>query len=486
MRLPYRASCGHQWTHTFLHIQGNAFPVHDIVTPEDLKIIQETKDTHVNLKLYPSDNVLSPDFYIEDRNGEKIEYSNPENFKFYRGYYENHPVGFFVKDIKKDTLQGMMEIDDQPFKIESHSILTDLTNSRLHRLIALKKDIIANVKDYINVGHTTNHNYSRKVAKQSTYYIEGSFYKDLRFPLSVTDHELMIYASQVDFILREPTIQKKIYFVLKSIKNYNGTPIYANHQIGTFCDETKNSRVQNQEDVSFLISSSWAGQYRVLGYANLEAICKVEVSCSLISPTSTDTGITIAHELGHLLGCKHDMDNACNSLSVAGIMHYETKLPRNQIWSTCSAREIDTYFSKGNVSCLENGERYKATAIPLHNIDFQKMCSTFGANIRYEIQKSTCATITCLGQGYSYEIPQFINGLPCNDDNTLSNTETNSACNKGRCTSKSDFNNDQKTPDIVTCWDKADYSYCNQVVSRKLCLERDLGSFCAKSCNQCG
>lgn len=86
-----------------------------------------------------------------------------------------------------------------------------------------------------------------------------------------------------------------------------------------------------------------------------KGICGLKTKCSVNEDTGLGTGLTIAHETGHVLGINHDSDgNPCPDL--VNIMSSQSVSGPNAFkWSNCSASSLETFLSSPESKCLNDG-----------------------------------------------------------------------------------------------------------------------------------
>ncbi|CAK9293472.1 unnamed protein product [Gordionus sp. m RMFG-2023] len=99
-----------------------------------------------------------------------------------------------------------------------------------------------------------------------------------------------------------------------------------------------------------------------LGLAEVGAMCQVSRSCVIAEDTGLNTAFTIAHEIGHLLGMKHDNMDYCQhfNLNASSKLPYvmDSQLPQNLLaellWSNCSYYDLSNFIYGKQAQCLKN------------------------------------------------------------------------------------------------------------------------------------
>ncbi|CAK9290278.1 unnamed protein product [Gordionus sp. m RMFG-2023] len=252
--------CHSQWSLAYLDVQSGHM---DDIIQQNMNLPEEKEERFLHLTLYPiTENVLSSDFFIEDKDGNRTIYTKPSKmYQSYRVFNKGKFRGIIVEDKKDNTMHGTLEIEDKSYLIKGRPVDRDRKNLyRLKRLTKIQNVLQNDLKDYIEIDNKTNANKSFKKARifspsfNGPYYVEAMFYVD-PLNMTMTDQELISAAIQVDYILRDLTFQRDAHFILKGIKPYKGPNIRKKEDFDIFCQYTANARVKKEEGVSFLISA---------------------------------------------------------------------------------------------------------------------------------------------------------------------------------------------------------------------------------------
>ncbi|GLG94753.1 Papilin [Gryllus bimaculatus] len=112
----------------------------------------------------------------------------------------------------------------------------------------------------------------------------------------------------------------------------------------------------------------------ILGLATMVAACQPEHAACISVDSGLSTGMTITHELGHIMGCAHDENMqdggpGCSPVAPDGTAHVMAAQmsPRSAAWSNCSRRFIGALLDGGMGECLldePSGHLYQGLDMP--------------------------------------------------------------------------------------------------------------------------
>lgn len=98
------------------------------------------------------------------------------------------------------------------------------------------------------------------------------------------------------------------------------------------------------------------GSCDLLGLAYIASVCIPDDSCSINEDNGLMLGVTITHEVGHLMGCDHDNDQECSAQDDRKFNHVmapSVSLATSQ-WSKCSQRYMQELFDNKLGECLND------------------------------------------------------------------------------------------------------------------------------------
>ncbi|XP_049792512.1 A disintegrin and metalloproteinase with thrombospondin motifs 7-like [Schistocerca nitens] len=149
----------------------------------------------------------------------------------------------------------------------------------------------------------------------------------------------------------------------------------------------------NHHDIAVLLTrhdicSDNMSNCNLMGLAYVAAACKPDLCCAINEDSGLLLGVTVAHEMGHVMGCSHDEENVSGCPPKVDDNNYNVMSPyvmaTTTQWSPCSRKFITTFLDAGLGECLldePQESRYAYPEMPpgaMYDADYQ--CKTkFGS-----------------------------------------------------------------------------------------------------------
>ncbi|KAK3096440.1 hypothetical protein FSP39_000163 [Pinctada imbricata] len=144
---------------------------------------------------------------------------------------------------------------------------------------------------------------------------------------------------------------------------------HADKTLRSFCRWQKSINIKdedhpNHHDVAVLLTrkdicARMNEPCGTLGLAQIAGVCQPHRSCSINEDTGLALAYTVAHELGHNFGMRHDTAlNGCdikeNDVSMTIMSAHLLSISPLMKWSNCSKRAITDFIDRGWAYCLDD------------------------------------------------------------------------------------------------------------------------------------
>ncbi|XP_078601807.1 A disintegrin and metalloproteinase with thrombospondin motifs 7-like [Branchiostoma floridae x Branchiostoma japonicum] len=180
--------------------------------------------------------------------------------------------------------------------------------------------------------------------------------------------------NMVSRLYHDPSIGNLINIVLVRLMLLEEEPEdlsishHADHTMSSFCKWSKSINPKdevhpNHHDVAILLTrydicTGMNEPCGTLGLAQVYGMCQPHRSCNINEDTGLAVAFTMAHEIGHNFGMKHDDEKSGCQTPPHQRPHVMSHLLTTQTsplaWSNCSRATVTTFLDRGWGSCLDD------------------------------------------------------------------------------------------------------------------------------------
>ncbi|XP_075714577.1 disintegrin and metalloproteinase domain-containing protein 9-like isoform X2 [Rhinoderma darwinii] len=363
--------------------------------------------SHYILHLVRNAFLVTPDFKVFYYNRSQQLYSYEPHIStecYYQGYIEDHPHSAVAINICSG-LRGTMYTDEFMYIIEPDGPLMDFRHI-VYNIETFEPDLKCDlhISNLETVGAKRDN--SKETRERRTAYLElFMVVSHLQFQFH-DENTTSLVESMLELINHVNTIfqalNTQIVLVgleIWSNENLINTKREQAEEILSDFLEWKKKTLDNRMTYDVVGLSLRESKLSSSGLARWGAACDPDNS-ALISVMDRDklvvSSATFIHDLGHVLGMKHDaLGCSCRSEKLACAMAEEGSLSSS--FSDCSVADMETFYASDKASCLWNTPASDISSVKPHYGDIiletGEECNS--GSVEVCLTNSCCNPVTC-------------------------------------------------------------------------------------------
>ncbi|CAH1794399.1 unnamed protein product [Owenia fusiformis] len=328
-----------------------------------INLMFNLNDKMLQLQLHRDDKIVAPFATVEWPEGDITEASPIKRGCIYDGDIKDMDGSHALVDLC-GGITGVLSTKEDDLFIKP---LPQMTNDPRHPHAVYKvpvKNVTRDLRnDFVELDETIDHHRRQKRSrredlKRRILYMETIVVADqsiLRFHgKDVSELYLLTLMHVVNMAYRHTSLEIKIQLVVTRIvylntKQMTGLVVRGNaiKTLDRFCEWSNSLNNKAGHDFAIYITREEIGP---AGYAPVTGMCNHKRSCAVNRDDGITSAFVIAHEIGHVLGMKHDGDtNDCDSDPTDGKIMAPTvqSTYEKHYWTSCSKDSLwhymDTY-----------------------------------------------------------------------------------------------------------------------------------------------